>query len=682
MAQYRSGTVVVVAALLVGSLVGAGVTLSAVGPAAPGTTDDPTSQPPDDGSVDPTDGLSSAQTTVAQFESRAAFEAYVSAGQRRGGAYDGGVSGGDGGDAARQTAPREATAVSADAPSGGADGGGSAAPSRIAETNVQVAGLDEPDIVKTDGRHFYYAPEHRRYHVEPRPDVVVDERDSSSPPEKRRQPKTHIIDASDPAAPAVVEHINTTGQLLQTGDELVVFEHDRIAGYDVSDPANPTEAWSHPLNGSLVTARERNGTVYVVTESSVGYGTPCPVRPLGAATTVACTDVYHPETQIAVDATYTAVALDAGSGEVSDTVSFVGTTDNTVVYMSHDALYVTYTKSTDRVELIGQFLREEYDRTPASVVDRIEEIQSYDISATSKQREIRRAIQRWLASLPADERRDVERELQAGFDDYVAGHQRALTQTGIVRVDVTDDGLAVAATGSVPGEPLDQFSLDQYDGTLRIATTIPAAGDADSVNDLYTLDTQSLQRRGAVTGMGETERVYSVRYVDDTAYVVTFRRVDPFHVVDLSNPAAPEEVGELKLPGYSSYLHPVDENHVLGIGEEDGDVKTVLFDVSDPSDPTIADSTILDREYSAVAQTHHAFLMDRKHGVFVLPAGRESVVMNYTGGDLAVETTVETDAPATRARYVEDSLYLFAGDSVTVVDETTWKTGTTLDLGS
>ncbi len=676
MGQSRPATVGIVAALLVGSLVGAGVAFSAINPESPQATNDTAPDTPDAETTDPTAPLAADQTSVSQFESREAFESYVAAGQRERRVYAGGATAG--GDAGGAPTRVETTDVAADAASGGGDGG--SVPDRIAETNIQVSGLDEPDIVKTDGQHFYYAPENRRHYVRPEPDVVRDRREGGvAPPEKRQEPQTHIIDASDPDAPDVVEQINTTGKLLQTGDRLVVFERDRIAGYDVSDPENPTESWSRPLNGTLVTARERGGTLYVVTESSVGFETPCPVRPLGDETAVACTDIYRPGTQIPVDSTYTAIALDAGDGDVSDTVSFVGTRDNTVVYMSQDALYVTYTKSTSRTGLIGTFLVEEYDDTPDRVVDRIEEIRSYDISADSKQREIRRAVERWLGSLDAEQRREAERALETQFTAYVAANQRNLTQTGIVRVDVTDSGLDVGATGAVPGEPLNQFSLDQHNGTLRIATTIPRVGGADSANDLYTLDAASLDRQGAVTGMGETERVYSVRYVDETAYVVTFRRIDPFHVV-VSNPANPQEVGELELPGYSSYLHPVDDDHVLGIGEEDGNVKTVLFNVSDPSNPTIDDSQILDNRYSAVAETHHAFLMDRKHGVFVLPAGTESVVMDYTNDSLAVETTVQTDRPAERARYVEDSLYVFAGDTVTVVDETTWETQTTVEL--
>ena len=120
--------------------------------------------------------------------------------------------------------------------------------------------------------------------------------------------------------------------------------------------------------------------------------------------------------------------------------------------------------------------------------------------------------------------------------------------------------------------------------------------------------------------------------------------------------------------------------HVLGIGQEDGQVKAVLFDVSDPTDPEVADSQLYDRRWSAVARSHHAFTIDRRHGVFFLPTGREGVVMDYTNGSLAVEDRIETANAPERARYVDDFLYVFAGSDVAVVDETTWERATTLDL--
>jgi inhibitor of cysteine peptidase len=673
-----------VAALLAGVLAGAGLTVAVLGPAAPGTADTPANDS-DPATVSfPAPSLSAESAAVAQFQNRTAFESYVAAGQRQADSAVGWQR-----TAAVDTPqPVLDTPVAAEA---GSETGGPASssspPSRIAETNVQVGSLDEPDVVKTDGTNFYYAPE-QRYVSEPEPRPMPVE-DGRAPPEREpERPDTHVIDASDPDAPAVLSHINTTGKMLQTGDRLVVFEDERVVGYDVSDPENPRQRWSHPLNGTFVTAREANGTVYLVTESSVGLGTPCPIRPLGADQAIACTDIYRPGTQIAADATYSAFSIDASDGTVADSVSFVGTASNSAVYMSPDALYVTYTQRADRAKLVGEYI-EQFDRTPQSVVDRVEEIRSYDISTASKLREMRAAVQRWIRSLPEDERQQVQQAYREGLSSYLGEHKRDLTRTGIVRVNVSgtdgegsSGGLSVESTGVVPGEPLNQFALSQHDGTLRIATTIPRTGDAESANDLYTLEADSLDRLGSVTGMGDDQRVYSVRYVGDTAYVVTFRRVDPLHVVDLSEPANPVERGTLELPGYSSYLHPIDDDHVLGIGEEDGEVKTVLFDVSDPANPEIADSKVFDRHYSAVSDTHHAFLIDRKHGVFVLPAGTESLVVNYTDGDLSLEATVETDARATRTRYVEDSLYVFAGPTVTVVDQTNWTETTTLPLDS
>ena len=213
--------------------------------------------------------------------------------------------------------------------------------------------------------------------------------------------------------------------------------------------------------------------------------------------------------------------------------------------------------------------------------------------------------------------------------------------------------------------------MSEHDGEFRIATTVSGAMGTDSENDLYVLD-ESLSRTGAVQGMGITERIYSVRYVGDQAYVVTFRRIDPFHVVDLSDPQNPTLEGELKLPGFSSYLHPLPGDRVLGIGEEEGKVKLVVFDVSNPENPTIETDTILDAQWSAVADSHHAFLMDRRHGVFFLPAGEEAHVFNYTDG-LEVETTVPTDGRVHRTAYVGDYLYVYGDDSITVVDERSWE---------
>ena len=620
--------------------------------------------------LDDLEPFTGGQAGAAQFESESSFRTYLERGAALAGSAGPGI---DPPSVVTETVTATVTPMDTAAPvpdspeeNGDSGEGSSSDPSRIGDTNVQVESLDEPDIVKADGRNFYYAPHGASAHR-----AVGGGHPSVDD-------GTHVIDVTEPTAPDRIGGIRAAGKLLQTGETLVVIGKDELRGYNVSDPADPARTWTIPLDADVVTARERDGTLYLVTETRIGPETPCSMTPLGAESAIACTDVYRPGTQIPADAAYAAFTIDAETGSVTDEVSFVGTAENTVVYMSPDALYVTYTTSTPRSALLGAFLHEEFDRTPRWLEKRVAEIRSYDISAASKQREVESALQDWFEGLDPGERRTVRESFHEGFRAYVSDRQRDLVRTGIVRVGVSGSSLRVGATGTVPGRPLNQFSMSEHGGTLRIATTIPAAGSADSENDLYTLDAETLERRGAVTGMGEGQEVYAVRYVGDTGYVITFRQTDPLHVVNLSDPANPREVGELWLPGFSSYLHPIDGDHVLGIGEEDGRVKTVLFDVSDPSNPAIADDHVLDERWSAVSESHHAFTIDRRYGVFFLPAGDEGLIVDYTDGSLEIEERIATDGEALRARYVEDYLYLFAEGGITVVNETTWEETTTL----
>ena len=636
-----------------------------------------TTRPPADVAND-SDGEPTDDTTVAQFESEAAVAAYVQRGQRlaavdapfrvRRVQFTAQPTAVSGEPAVERSLPAQTDTAESGSASGGA--GSESAPERVSNTNVQVAGLQEPDILKNDGRNVYYAPQRQRF--EPWMDSQRPDHDDG---------ETHVLSATPPETPEEIGAIDASGRLVQVNDTLVVIEDDAVRGYDVSDPAAPSQVWTHPLEDEVVTARERAGRLYLVTRSSVSVDAPCPVKPLGGDAAIACDDIYRPTRQVPVDATYSALALDAESGAVGDAISFVGTQDNTAIYMSNRSLYVTYTERSERGELRVDFLLErQADRLPPWAVDRLEEIRGYNISATSKEREANRILQQYLATLDQSKRDRVASEIANDYRSYLGDHQRDLLTTGIVRVGVDGTDLAVETVGTVPGRPLNQFSLSEHEGTLRITTTVPAAGDAQSANDLYTLDAESLDRLGAAKGMGLNEEVFAVRYVGDTAYVVTFRRVDPFHVVDVSDPSDPKEVGKLELPGFSSYLHPVDENHVLGIGQEDGQVKTVLFDVSDPSDPTIDDDQLFGAGWSAISETHHAFLLDRRHEVFFLPTGQGGKVVDYSGGDLSLKTTVDTDGAAMRAMYVDDFMYVFGQDELVVVDERTWNRTRTVAL--
>ncbi|HEX9887948.1 MAG TPA: beta-propeller domain-containing protein [Nitriliruptorales bacterium] len=205
------------------------------------------------------------------------------------------------------------------------------------------------------------------------------------------------------------------------------------------------------------------------------------------------------------------------------------------------------------------------------------------------------------------------------FDDF---------HTAVHAFDVTDPlRTDYLGSGEVPGHVLNQFSLSEHEGHLRVATTIgaPWAGGSESGVHVLRLADGALTEVGSVGDLGRGERIYAVRYVGDTGYVVTFRQVDPLYTLDLSDPTAPEVRGELKIPGYSAYLHPVGDTMLLGIGQdatEEGRVlgtQVALFDVSDLTAPRQVAKTVMAEGHSEAEFDHHAFLHWPATGLTVVP---------------------------------------------------------------
>ncbi len=213
------------------------------------------------------------------------------------------------------------------------------------------------------------------------------------------------------------------------------------------------------------------------------------------------------------------------------------------------------------------------------------------------------------------------------------------SQTTVIdQFDVTDpDTTTLVASGEVPGYLLNQFSLSEYGGYLRVASTsrpiwwggVEAVAPPQSQSYVTVLQPKGgvLSPVGQVSGLGQGEQIYSVRFVDDTGYVVTFRQVDPLYTIDLSTPTAPKVVGQLDLEGYSAYLHPVGDGLLLGVGvdvssdtNEPTGAQVELFDVSDPASPKLLAKTTLGAGSSTQATyDHHAFLYWPPTGLAVLP---------------------------------------------------------------
>jgi hypothetical protein len=187
------------------------------------------------------------------------------------------------------------------------------------------------------------------------------------------------------------------------------------------------------------------------------------------------------------------------------------------------------------------------------------------------------------------------------------------------------------ASGRVPGYLLNQFAMDEHDGLLRVAsTTSPnwwgSGFDSESQVTVLGEGNGELVEIGNVDGLGESEQIYSVRFIGDVAYVVTFRQTDPLYTIDLSDPARPSVVGELKILGYSSYLHPVGDGLLLGIGQDATDTgqiqgtQVTVFDVSDPAQPSKVDQFTLNQSSSSpVEYDHHAFLYWEQTGLAMVP---------------------------------------------------------------
>jgi len=205
--------------------------------------------------------------------------------------------------------------------------------------------------------------------------------------------------------------------------------------------------------------------------------------------------------------------------------------------------------------------------------------------------------------------------------------------TLVYRVHMQDGEIECEASGGVPGRVLNQFSMDEYGEYFRIATTIGQiwSSGTPSRNNLYVLN-MNLSTVGRLEDLAPGETIHSARFMGDRCYLVTFRKIDPLFVIDLENPDEPRVLGNLKIPGYSDYLHPYDENHIIGVGKEtvaaeQGDfswyqgVKISLFDVSDVENPKEIDKyEIGDRGTdSPVLRDHKAFLFDRSKNLLVIP---------------------------------------------------------------
>ena len=250
-------------------------------------------------------------------------------------------------------------------------------------------------------------------------------------------------------------------------------------------------------------------------------------------------------------------------------------------------------------------------------------------------------------------------------DDWDEGVWRETWQerrTSVHRFDISGDAAAYASSGEVLGVTRNQFSLSEHNGYLRIVTTVgdPWGEESESQVRVLSTDGDVLMEVGSVGDIGRGENVQSVRFVGDVGYVVTFRQIDPFYTIDLSDPTNPEILGELKIPGFSSYLHPISDTLVLGVGSDadpEGRVtgaKVSLFDVSDLTEPLEVAVWTAPDGWNDIGWDHRAFLWWAPEELAVIPVTvwnewSGAVVLRVTDGTITevgrVDHEIEGEEP-------------------------------------
>ena len=269
-----------------------------------------------------------------------------------------------------------------------------------------------------------------------------------------------------------------------------------------------------------------------------------------------------------------------------------------------------------------------------------------------------------------------------GDNLYIAGEsydynsEYYSTKCTIIKMELDGINVKTKATGSVRGNVNNQFSMDEKDGYFRIATTAQTQSGKD-INLLYVLD-EKLNEVGRVKGFAKNEHIEAVRFIGDTAYVITYERTDPLFIIDLSDAKNPEILGEVKISGFSTMLHPIDENTLLGIGyateenefgEATSGLKLVIFDISNPSNPKVADAKEFDNYDSRALSTHKALVVNDEENYFAIPVWFDdymnagAMVFNAENGKINVEKKFVSDSVVDPERCVYIGNYIYVIDT-------------------
>ncbi|MGG7618222.1 beta-propeller domain-containing protein [Bacillus coreaensis] len=449
----------------------------------------------------------------------------------------------------------------------------------VSSTNVQVQGIDEADIVKTDGEYIYQVVDGRVNIISAKSAGKM-EHVASIQFQKTFSPSQLFLDKEQLLIIGYSYSYETdTAEKKIATDSLYAPMNEMTMAlvYDVKDPTKPTLEREISLEGYLSSARKIGSKVYLIANHFPQYwlledddGVDLRPRYSDSVNKEEETSVSYDEIQYipgSKEANYTTIAAFdlAEPSQEAKITTYLGSGGQ--LYMSKENLYL--------------------------------------------------ALTNWRS---ADEREEA-------FTP-----KTMIYKFGVNQLDVTFQG-----STELVGTILNQFSMDEHNGYFRVATTEGDSWDESkpSKNHLIVFD-KNLKQVGTLSDLAKGERIYSARFLGDRIYIVTFKETDPLFVIDASEPSNPTILGELKIPGFSNYLHPYDENHIIGFGYDtklvtmEGDkeprvitegVKLSLFDITDVNNPKEKFTEIIGGRgtYSPLNYDHKALLYNRENGLFAFP---------------------------------------------------------------
>lgn len=497
-------------------------------------------------------------------------------------------------------------------------------------TNIQVEGVDEADFVKSDGKYIYTISGN----------------------------KIVIVDAYPADSAKIVFQIELNGtpqEIFINNDKLIVFgygdySYNKVAMpaigiispryyspktfvnvYDVTDRTNPVLKRNVSVDGNYFDSRMIGDYAYLIVNDPVNYGgtnpIPMPVIQSGSVSkTIAASEVYYfdyPDTSYVFTNVISINTQNDNEGLNSKTF-LMGYSEN--LYVSTSNIYVVYTKRLSEYDFYDRILDEAV--IPAVSVQeqvKISAIRDSNVTKYEKMQQISKSLQDYMSSLGPENGAQVMKTIQDNVQKVQIEISKEMEKTIIHKISISNGNIEYQTNGEAPGYTLNQFSMDEYNNNFRIATTT-GSWSQNQLNNVYVLDS-NLQIIGKLEDLAQGERIYSVRFLGEKGYLVTFRQVDPLFVIDLSNPTNPTVLGYLKIPGVSNYLHPYDETHVIGVGvdaTEQGRVqgmKLSLFDVSDVSNPKEISKYIIGERgtYSEALNDHKAFLFSKDKNLLAIP---------------------------------------------------------------